>query len=158
MSMFNRLKGPVVRDSNQIKMCFEEMYDGILISDELRKALLVDDSDNYNLFDNSDRDEFLFRLFKHICLGGELCQVETDLQVYLDFTRALYRDLVSVVKASDTKQLRLISQVYEVKIRDGKDLIFPSTMEHTNTFAYAIVDPMKRTLTFLWHEFGIGLL
>ena len=36
---------------------------------------LMDDSDNYEVYSEEDRTEFLFCIFKHICLGGSVCQV-----------------------------------------------------------------------------------
>ena len=60
----------------------------------------MEDSDNYDIFNESDRKEFLFHLFKHLCLGGEVCQFEDNVQIYLDFTKLLYKDLVRCVKCS----------------------------------------------------------
>jgi len=65
----------IVRQSGSIVKCYDEMYGDIIISDELRKMLLLDDSDNYGIYNEEDRSEFLFRIFKHICLGGSVCQV-----------------------------------------------------------------------------------
>jgi len=56
--------------------------------------LLLDDSDNYSLFSEDERGEFLFRLFRHLCLGGAICQFEDNVQSYLDVTKAIYKDLV----------------------------------------------------------------
>ena len=56
--------------------------------------LLLDDSDNYDVYSDSERDEFLFRLFKHVCLGGSICQYEDKIEPYLDVTKALYKDLI----------------------------------------------------------------
>ena len=58
------------------------------------QMLLLEDSDNYDLYNDSERAEFLFCLFKHICLGGAVCQYEDNVQVYLDTTKLLYKDLV----------------------------------------------------------------
>ena len=65
----------IVRQSKSIVKCYDEMYGDIIISDELRKMLLLDDSDHYEVYSEKDRSEFLFRIFKHICLGGSVCQV-----------------------------------------------------------------------------------
>jgi len=56
--------------------------------------LLMSDSDNYGIFSDEERDEFLFLLFRHLCLGGAVCQYEDTVQPYLDATKALYKDLV----------------------------------------------------------------
>lgn len=58
------------------------------------KVLLVEDSDHYDLFSYLEREEFLFCLFKHLCLGGALCQYEDELGPYLEATKAIYKDLV----------------------------------------------------------------
>lgn len=56
--------------------------------------LLIDDSDNYCLYSDSERDEFLFRIFFHICLGGRFNQYEDEIQPYLDVTKQVYKDLI----------------------------------------------------------------
>lgn len=80
----------IVRQSGSIVKCYDEMYGDIMISDELRKMLLLDDSDNYEVYSEGDRAEFLFRIFKHICLGGTVCQVNyaafTHLYIYIQYT------------------------------------------------------------------------
>ncbi|KFQ20283.1 Uncharacterized protein C11orf70, partial [Merops nubicus] len=95
MSFFDRLYSEgVVRETGDIVKCYDEYYDDVLISDELRKLLLLEDSDYYDLFSQSDRQEFLFCLFKHLCIGGALCQFEDVVGPYLETTKALYKDLV----------------------------------------------------------------
>lgn len=54
----------------------------------------MEDSDNFDMYSETEREEFLFQLFRHICLGGEVCQYEDNIQLYLDFTKLLYKDLV----------------------------------------------------------------
>lgn len=60
----------------------------------LLQMLLLDDSDNYCTFSDSDRDEFLFQLFKFVCLGGEICQYEDNVDAYLNITKQIYKDLI----------------------------------------------------------------
>ncbi len=59
------------------------------------QMLLDPDSDNYDVFTESQRDEFLFRLFRHLCLGGAICQYEDTVTPYLETTKLLYKDLVT---------------------------------------------------------------
>lgn len=59
--------------------------------------LCIEDSDFYHLFDEKDRQEFLFRLFKHAVIGGELVQPSQDIHVYIEFAKNLYKDLVRYV-------------------------------------------------------------
>lgn len=54
----------------------------------------MEESDKYDLICPADRKEFLFKLFKHICVGGELCQYEDVISPYLDTVKVIYKDLV----------------------------------------------------------------
>ncbi|XP_048349706.1 cilia- and flagella-associated protein 300 [Sphaerodactylus townsendi] len=158
MSFFDRLYGEgVVRENGYIVKCLDECFDEMLIADELRKVLLLEDSDHYDLFSQSDREEFLFCLFKHLCLGGSLCQYEDNLDPYLETTKALYKDLVSVQKDPETKELNIISTVFKVSAHDAHGLCYPSSRSHQQTFAYLIVSPFKRHVYVLYHSFGTSL-
>lgn len=46
------------------------------ISDNLRQMLLNADSDNADLFTEAEKDQSLFRIFRHLCLGGGMYQFE----------------------------------------------------------------------------------
>ncbi|XP_034971797.2 cilia- and flagella-associated protein 300 [Zootoca vivipara] len=155
MSFFDRLycKG-VVRESGSIVKCFDEYHDDILIADELRKVLLLEDSDHYDLFSHLDREEFLFCLFKHLCLGGALCQYEDELGPYLETTKALYKELVSVQKDPETKEIKITSTIFKVCAYDAHGLCYPSSNIHEQNFAYLIVNPLKRHIYVLYHSFG----
>ncbi|XP_061194760.1 cilia- and flagella-associated protein 300-like [Saccostrea echinata] len=155
MTLFDRLtdKG-VVRESGHISKCFDEFYGEFQISDELRKMLLIDDSDNYCLYSDSERDEFLFRIFFHLCLGGRFNQFEDEIQPYLDVTKQIYKDLISVQKNPDTKDLSIVSCVFKLIAKDGEEMFYPAKVDHENTFSYLVVDPIKRTAAVLYHNFG----
>jgi len=64
------------------------------------QMLLLEDSDNYDMFTEEERSEFLFRLFRHLCLGGAVCQFEDTIQPYLDATKAIYKDLIRYIFAN----------------------------------------------------------
>ncbi len=51
----------IVRETGAIRKCFDEYYENIIISDELRKVLLLEESDNYEIFSDKERNEFIFR-------------------------------------------------------------------------------------------------
>ncbi|NXX50765.1 CF300 protein, partial [Tricholaema leucomelas] len=158
MAFFDRLYSEgVVRETGYIVKCYDDYYDDILIADELRKVLLVEDSDHYDSFSQLDRKEFLFCLFKHLCIGGTLCQFEDVVGPYLETTKALYKDLVSVQKNPETKEIHVISTVFRVSAYDDKGLCYPSSRIHEQTFAYLIVDPCKQHVHILYHCFGAGL-
>lgn len=56
--------------------------------------LLDDECPEYNLFVNDEREEFIFRIFQMLVLGGILCQYEDILDPYLDVTKVIYKDLI----------------------------------------------------------------
>ncbi|XP_055278860.1 cilia- and flagella-associated protein 300 isoform X3 [Moschus berezovskii] len=115
MSFFNRLYDEaIVRDNGYIVKCLDSFCDPFLISDELRKVLLLEDSEKYEVFSQPDREEFLFCLFKHLCLGGALCQYEDVINPYLETTKLIYKDLVSVRKNPQTKKIQITSSIFKV--------------------------------------------
>ncbi|XP_044242646.1 cilia- and flagella-associated protein 300 isoform X3 [Ursus arctos] len=106
MSFFNRLYDEdIVRDNGHIVKCLDSFCDPFPISDELRKVLLMEDSEKYEVFSQPDREEFLFCLFKHLCLGGALCQYEDVLSPYLETTKLLYKDLVRVTDGDPPRRV-----------------------------------------------------
>ncbi|XP_074657636.1 cilia- and flagella-associated protein 300-like [Tubulanus polymorphus] len=154
MDFFDRLVPDVVRESGHIRKCLDEVIDSFTVSDELRKMLLSDESDHYDLFSDEDRGQFVFLLFKHLCLGGEVCQYEDDVTPYLDTAKSLYKDLISVVKDGDSKKLRVISHVYKFTAYDESgDMMYPADEQHDQNFAYLIIDPYKRHVAVLYHKF-----
>ncbi|KAM9768359.1 cilia- and flagella-associated protein 300 isoform 1-T1 [Dama dama] len=111
MSFFHRLYDEaIVRDNGYIVKCLDCFCDPFLISDELRKVLLVEDSEKYEVFSQPDREEFLFCLFKHLCLGGALCQYEDVISPYLETTKLIYKDLVRILLVCATLQQRVTNR------------------------------------------------
>lgn len=56
--------------------------------------LQEEDSEHYYVVGREEHREFLFRLFKHLCLGGELCQYEDTIDPYISTTKQIYKDLI----------------------------------------------------------------
>ncbi|XP_032766807.1 cilia- and flagella-associated protein 300 isoform X1 [Rattus rattus] len=157
MSFFQRLYDEnIVRESGHIVKCLDSFCDPFLISDELRKVLLMEDSEKYEVFSPVEREEFLFCLFKHLCLGGSLCQYEDVLKPYLETAKLIYKDLVSVRKHPRTKEIQITSSVFKVKAYDSLGVCYPSPKEHEQTFSYFVVDPIKRHVNVLYHCYGVG--
>jgi len=74
MEFLDRFKNPdlqplICRESGIIVGCSPDIKEGISIDDELRCSLLDQTSLNYDLFDEDEQSEFIFRLFKMIVLG-----------------------------------------------------------------------------------------
>ncbi|CAH8449161.1 unnamed protein product [Schistosoma turkestanicum] len=156
MDVFQKLSN-VRHECGTIKKRLDDVFETILISDKLRECLLLADSDSYSIFTEKEREEFLFRLLKHICIGGELCQQEDEIKPYTDTVRKIYHDLICVQRNPDSKAIEIVSHVYEVRAYDDRNnLVFPSNEEHLNTFSYAIVDPSKKNIIIFYHVFGCG--
>jgi len=100
--------------SGGIRKCFEDVVDGVPVADELRRCLLDRDSDQFELFTLAERQQLLFILLVHLCVGGGLCQYENNVGPYLSVLRLLYRDLVSVRTNRNTDALEIHSRVLRV--------------------------------------------
>ncbi|KAK6486088.1 cilia- and flagella-associated protein 300 isoform X1 [Huso huso] len=156
MALFDPLYSDgILRATGHIRKCFDELYGDF---DELRKMLILEDSENYEIISQVDREEFLFRLFKHFCLGGSLCQYEDVIGPYIETTKSVYKDMVSVQKDPETKGINVISTVFKVSAYNDSGMCYPATKDHKQTFAYLVVDPLKRHVYVLYNCFGVGLM
>ena len=162
LDLFNVLKeGSLapVRPDGGINGCFPDKFREVNCETELHMALLNEDSDQFCLFSDEDRKEFLFLLFQLLVIGGSLCQYENNLQPYLDMTRQMYKSLVTVYKTkSENSKLAVSSAVYEIKEVSGKDgeSFYPAASwkdEHVQTVCYVIIDADKRHVTFLTNKY-----
>ncbi|XP_042362084.1 LOW QUALITY PROTEIN: cilia- and flagella-associated protein 300 [Plectropomus leopardus] len=143
----------ILRPSGHVVKCFHDVYPDY---DELRQMLQEEDSEHYYVVGREERGEFLFRLFKHLCFGGELCQYEDTIDPYINTTKQIYKDLISVQKDPETKKISVVSTVLKVSAYDESGLCYPSSREEEQTFAYLIVDPFKRHVTLFYHCHGVG--
>nr|XP_058967059.1 cilia- and flagella-associated protein 300-like isoform X1 [Pocillopora verrucosa] len=151
MDFFDRLQEQgIVRESGNIKKCFDEYFEDFVISDELRKVLLLEEAETYPIFSDADRNEFIFLIFKHLCLGGQVCQYEDDINPYLETTKIIYKDLLSVHKDPTTKKLQVGSVVLKVSAQDEDgSQVYPSLTPHDQSFAYMCINPLKRHV-YVW--------
>lgn len=142
----------LVYESGSIKKCFDEMIDDILVSDELRKMILTDESEYYGIFQQKDRNEFIFQVFQHLVIGGYCCQYEDNINPYIETTKYIYKDLLHVNKDVNTKNLVIGSIVLKVKLLGNKEnQVFPGTSNHMQNFCYLIINPEKRNV-IVWHH------
>lgn len=49
------------------------------ISDNLREMHLKEDSENWDLYSEEEKAQLLYRIFRHMSLGGGICQFEVRL-------------------------------------------------------------------------------
>ncbi|KAH9247712.1 hypothetical protein BASA83_000057 [Batrachochytrium salamandrivorans] len=151
LDFFDRLEEHgVVRSNGQIAKCLDEYHDSFLVADDLRKCLLMPEFKQYDIFTESDRQEFIFHVFKAVCLGGRLCQYEDDTKPYLDVTRKIYKDLITVVKNQTTSKLMVASSIYKiVNVASSVSPLFP--IDHPQNFCYVSIDHARRHVNLLYH-------
>jgi len=130
LSVFDALKsedlpgGPIVRDNGKISGCFEEWESGLCLQDRLRVALAKPDSEDYDALPETLRQELIVTLFRHLCLGGGMMQWEDYIEPYLEATRGIYKDMLSVRKNTDTGKVQVSSLVYKVNSVEANTGLF----------------------------------
>ena len=82
-----------------------DWHEEIEIVDKLRECLLIEESENYCIFNEAQRRELLFKLLTLLAVGGSFNQYEDTIQPYLDATKQLYKSLVSVRKRAETGEI-----------------------------------------------------
>lgn len=78
----------IVTEDGYIRKCFDSVVEGVTIADLLKDCFLNPDSEHADLFSDSDRNEFIYELFKHVVTGGGMCQYDDDWHQYLNVTKA----------------------------------------------------------------------
>ncbi|KAJ3085960.1 hypothetical protein HK102_013648 [Quaeritorhiza haematococci] len=124
------------------------------------------ESEHYTIFSESkeeggggeqggDRDEFIFHVFRALCLGGRICQFEDEVAPYLETTKKIYKDLVSVSKDPKSQNLHITSPVYRITHVDSSNSpLFPvmdSGQENVQNFCYVAVDLLRRHVNVWYH-------
>merc|ERR1712159_483721 len=85
--------GSIVREDGRISGCFEDWEEGVCIQDRLRMAMCKRDTEEWDAIPEHMRQELLFGLFRHLVLGGSMCQWEDNIETYMESTKLLYKDL-----------------------------------------------------------------
>lgn len=151
MSFFERLRTEgIVASSGYIRKCMEDMIDGVSAADKLRRMLVDEDDEDFCLYDDDEKEEFLFHIFKRLVIGGSMCQWEDQVEPYEKMTKEIYRELLRVHKSKRTGKIEVASVVLDVTDIDGMAL-FPTESEHN--FCYVVVDPIKRCCNVWYHAF-----
>ncbi len=64
------------------------------VSDTLREMLLNEESIHSHVYSTEEKQEFIFKIFTMLVIGGGLCQPEFKIDKYFDVTRSLYKELL----------------------------------------------------------------
>ncbi|OXA46672.1 hypothetical protein Fcan01_18724 [Folsomia candida] len=117
MELFDKLtqNEAIVRQCGGIVQCAPE-YTILttLIPPLARSSELEIEPDLENVFSSEDTKEFLFQLFAHLVLGGSLCQYEDYITQYLEVTKVLYKNLVSVMLTPEEEGLSVVSSIFKI--------------------------------------------
>lgn len=138
----------LVGKEGYIKKTMGELWNGVEIVDKVREALIVQDSDDFDVFDSEKRKELLVYLLRIIVVGGYLNQYDDYITPYRDALKDMYKNLVTVRKDPSSGQLFVDSHVYELNIFDSD-----SGEDHPLSVCLLIVSPFVRTATILKYEF-----
>jgi hypothetical protein len=102
----------------------DEWYEGLQLQDKLRQALVWEDDENYEEFQQEKyTNELIFCLFRYLVLGGGMCQFDEQITEYLEATKLCYKDLVSVAKDADSGEIRPTSLVFRIGSIKGADYL-----------------------------------
>ena len=131
MSYFDVLRDlGLVTDHGDIRQCFEERYEGIIIQDKIRLNWLWEETEDYEAWDMLHTDtyakEFIFNLFMHLQIGGAVNQFDNNISDYLAVTKNMYKDLICVQKDAETNQIKVQSYCFKIEELQGAGSLFSS--------------------------------
>lgn len=157
MGFFDVLESQnLVAANGYLKKCMNDRVAGVDIDSLVTDMLLSEDSEYASTFTGAQRQEFIFQLFQLIFIGGAMHQRDESVSGYLETTKALYKELLSVHKASATGKVEVTSRVFRVgpattTTTRASSLLFSGVPEHSHCFV--VVDPVKRLATVLYSDY-----
>jgi cilia- and flagella-associated protein 300 len=148
MKFFDRLRDvDIVAKSGYIRKCMEEDFEGVAAGDKLRRMLVDEDDEEYCLYDDEEKQELIFHIFKRLVIGGSMCQWEDEIKEYEKLTKEIYRELLTVHKSQSTGGVEISTIALNIKDIEGLS-IFPNESEHN--FCYLCVDSIQSQVT-VWY-------
>jgi len=149
LDFFDRLKDAgIVLGESDIAKCLDVQCGEVLVSDRLRKLLLDEEDEGWDLFSEVERSELIFHIMKRLAIGGGMNQYEDKIDPYLALTKALYKDLVSVQKTK-SGTLTIGSLTFLVSDVVGSSAsLFSRPSPHN--FCYVTVDPLARRVKLFY--------
>ena len=114
------------RDTTAVYVTGAVVTCSLRLHSELRELLVDEDSENYTVFSDAERDELLLRIFRHCVLGGGMCQYEDMVQPYFEVSKKLYKGLLAVRKHEETGKIEILTEVFSLKSVRASDRGAPS--------------------------------
>lgn len=164
--------------SGVIRKCMEDVFAGVTVSDavrsrppthqalppsgwrvraltrpQVRELLANEDSENACAFEEEEKSELLFHIFRRLCIGGSMNQFDDTIKPYLDATRALYKDLVSVYRSARTRKPTIGTLPLQITATDGITLFPSDDRGQEHSFAYLCVDARNKQATFWYNAY-----
>jgi len=152
MDLFDPIlaEGIIRPETSRIAGCVPERVDGVEADDRLRALMVNEDAEDYLVMGGAQRSELLFRVAQLLVIGGSMCQKEDDWSVYAPCVKGLYKDLLTVHKASSAGGIHVASAVFAVSAIEGLAL-FPEDSPHSHCIVS--VDPLRRRVHILYSAF-----
>ena len=144
MEFFDRL-GDYVAPNGSIRGCFEEVIEGVPVNDLLRDVLINTDSDNFSLFSEDDKQQYIYQLFAMLVLGGAMCQSDVKTERYLNMTKGLYEDTLTVYKDNEGKVV-VSGKVFRVRAIGGARIFSSDSILNG---MIVLIDPLKKYITVI---------
>jgi len=148
---FETASPPVVAPNGSLRRVMDDQVRGMAVTNALQDVFVRgEESEEYpDLFSEAEGSEFLTRLLGHLVRGGAMNQYDDTLAPYLETTKALYKDLLSVVRPQGSDRIEVLSAVYCVRgLQGGGADLFPQP--HDNNFCYVVLDTARKTATVLY--------
>ena len=147
MEFFDRL-GDNIAPNGNIRGCFEEIIEGVPVNDLLRDVLLNSDSENSSLFSEDDRQQYIYRLFSMLVLGGAMCQSDVKSERYLSLTKGIYKDTLTVYRDDRDGGDKVVvsGKVFDVRAIAGARLFSGDSILNG---MLVLVDPLRKYITVI---------
>ena len=155
LDMFDRLYDTgIVRENGHIQKVMDRFLPaGVTVADELRALFMdEDESEHCGLYNQEEKNEFLYHTLWRLLAGGAMCQYEDDFNVYKTMLRGVYKDLVSVQKNAHGA-IEAVSEVYHVRDTAPLNLFGRPGFDNHN-FCYVSISPTQRQVHFWYGGFA----
>ena len=156
LDMFDKVyeRDLVREDNNYIQKCMDIFLDGgVTVSDKLREVFMCgDESENYDLFTDDERNEFIWHVMWRLVSGGGMCQYEDDFTIYRDACKDFYKEMIGVVKNPHTDEVETTSIVYQISGFEANVDLFARHAPNHN-FCYLCVNPTRREVIYWYGGF-----
>jgi hypothetical protein len=153
MDFFDRLdEAGVTGPGGRLMGCYDEVFDGITVTDKLREMLLNEDSENAYTYSDDEKNEIIYKLFKLFVVGGSLCQADTTIERYLAITKSLYKELITVYRDAKTEEVQIAGRVYQLSKVSGL-VLFQDDPDSPHNSLFLVVDPLTKMVTVLKYSY-----